>query len=63
MSKSTPIVATMGIDIGKNSFHVVGIDQRGAIVLCRNWRAPNAVHGKGRGVMVRSGNYSRCTPF
>jgi transposase len=23
----------MGIDIGKNSFHVVGLDQRGAIVL------------------------------
>jgi transposase len=23
----------MGIDIGKNSFHVVGLDHRGAIVL------------------------------
>jgi hypothetical protein len=30
-NKSTAIVATMGIDIGKNSFHVVGLDQRGAI--------------------------------
>jgi hypothetical protein len=29
-------VATMGIDIGKNSFHVVGLDQRGAIVLRQN---------------------------
>jgi len=29
--------ATMGIDIGKNSFHVVGLDQRGAIVLRRKW--------------------------
>jgi hypothetical protein len=28
-NKSTPIVATMGIDIGKNSFHVVGLDERG----------------------------------
>ena len=27
----------MGIDIGKNSFHVVGLDQRGAIVLRQKW--------------------------
>ena len=26
-------IAVVGIDIGKNSFHVVGLDQRGAIVL------------------------------
>jgi transposase len=32
--QSTPsAVATIGIDIGKNTFHVVGLDQRGAIVL------------------------------
>jgi len=36
-NKSTPTVATMGIDIGKNSFHVVGLDQRGAIVLRQKW--------------------------
>jgi hypothetical protein len=24
--KSSPAVATMGIDIGKNSFHVIGLD-------------------------------------
>ena len=30
-------VATMGIDIGKNSFHVVGLDQRGAIVVRQRW--------------------------
>src|SRR5256885_8393846 len=30
-------VATMGIDIGKNSFHVVGLDERGAIVLRQKW--------------------------
>jgi hypothetical protein len=36
-NKSTPIVATMGIDIGKNSFHVVGIDERGAMVVRRKW--------------------------
>src|ERR687890_742155 len=26
-------VATLGIDIGKNSFHLIGLDTRGAIVL------------------------------
>jgi len=30
-------VAVVGIDIGKNSFHVVGLDQRGAIVLRQKW--------------------------
>jgi hypothetical protein len=27
----------MGIDIGKNSFHVVGLDRRGAIALRQKW--------------------------
>jgi transposase len=36
-SKSSPGVATMGIDIGKNSFHVIGLDARGAIVLRQKW--------------------------
>src|SRR5215468_5948889 len=36
-NKSTSIVATMGIDIGKNSFHIVGLDERGAIVLRQKW--------------------------
>ena len=30
-------IAVVGIDIGKNSFHVVGLDQRGAIVLRQKW--------------------------
>ena len=36
---SNPItaIATVGIDIGKNSFHVIGLDQRGAIVLRQKW--------------------------
>jgi transposase len=29
----TPKTAVVGIDIGKNSFHVVGHNERGAIVL------------------------------
>ena len=36
-NKSIATIATMGIDIGKNSFHVVGLDQRGAIVLRQKW--------------------------
>ena len=30
-------IAVVGIDIGKNSFHIVGHDERGAIVLCQKW--------------------------
>src|SRR5436853_89569 len=30
-------VAVIGIDIGKNSFHAVGLDDRGAIVLRQKW--------------------------
>ena len=34
---ATPMASVIGIDIGKNSFHVVGLDQRGAIVLRQKW--------------------------
>jgi transposase len=30
-------IAVIGIDIGKNSFHIVGLDDRGAIVLRQRW--------------------------
>ena len=30
-------IAVIGIDIGKNSFHVVGLDRRDAIVLRQKW--------------------------
>ena len=33
----TPTIVVVGIDIGKNSFQVVGLDQRGAIVLRQKW--------------------------
>jgi transposase len=36
-NKSNSPIATMGIDIGKNAFHVVGLDRRGAIVLRQRW--------------------------
>ncbi|MCK1709890.1 IS110 family transposase, partial [Bradyrhizobium sp. 143] len=35
--KLSSAIAVMGIDIGKNSFHIVGHDQRGAIVLRQKW--------------------------
>jgi hypothetical protein len=31
--KSSDLVATIGIDIGKNTFHLVGLDKRGAVVM------------------------------
>ena len=38
MSRSlNSAIAVIGIDIGKNSFHVVGLDDRGAIVLRQKW--------------------------
>jgi hypothetical protein len=38
-------IATIGIDIGKNTFHVVGLDQRGAIVLQLKSRRCNSSGG------------------
>ena len=51
-SKSNLPVATMGIDIGKNAFHVVGLDRRGAIVLRQRWSR--------RQVEVRLANMPPC---
>ena len=31
--KSSDTVATIGLDIGKNTFHLVGLDNRGAIAM------------------------------
>jgi transposase len=45
-------VAVVGIDIGKNSFHVVGLDSRGAIVLRQKWS-----HGQ---VEARFANMPSC---
>src|ERR1700730_2518978 len=35
--KLNAAIAVAGIDIGKNSFHVVGLDKRGAITLRQKW--------------------------
>ena len=36
-SKVNSAAAVIGIDIGKNSFHVIGQDKRGAIMLRQKW--------------------------
>jgi hypothetical protein len=33
MSQILSTISPIGIDIGKNSFHVIGVDRDGAIVL------------------------------
>jgi transposase len=35
--RRSSVIAVIGIDIGKNSFHVVGLDGRDAIVLRQKW--------------------------
>src|SRR5262252_3277727 len=35
--KIIPEIAVVGIDIGKTSFHVIGLDRRGAVVLRQRW--------------------------
>jgi transposase len=35
--KLNTAIAVIGIDIGKHSFHIVGHDRRGAIVLRQKW--------------------------
>ena len=37
--KLNSAIAVIGIDIGKNSFHLVGQDRRGSIVLRQKWFA------------------------
>ena len=35
--KLDAVIAVIGIDIGKNSFHIIGLDGRGAIALRQKW--------------------------
>jgi hypothetical protein len=37
MSHKLNSIVVIGIDIGKNSFHIVGQDRRGALVLRQKW--------------------------
>jgi hypothetical protein len=40
-----PTVSTIGIDLGKNSFHLIGLDQRGRSFGNSNARALNLSAG------------------
>jgi transposase len=50
--KPNSAIAVIGIDIGKNSFHIVGQDRRGSIVLRQKW-------SRGQ-IEVRFANMARC---
>jgi hypothetical protein len=61
-------IAVIGIDIGKNSFHIVGQDRRGALVLRQKWsrgqveaRLANLPPGAGRqpSIEMRMFEFSR----
>jgi transposase len=45
-------ISVIGIDIGKNSFHIVGLDDRGATVLRQKWSRSQ--------VEARLANVPRC---
>ena len=49
---SQATISTIGIDIGKNSFHVIGFDERSAIVLRQKL-------SRGQ-IAVRFANLPRC---
>ena len=42
---ASSVIAVIGIDIGKNAFHLVGLDGRGAIVLRQKWSRGRWKHG------------------
>ena len=52
-------IAVVGIDIGKNSFHIVGHDKRGAIVLRQKWSRGDIVTAR-RHVRKYQQSTSRC---
>jgi transposase len=49
--KLNTAITVIGIDIGKNTFHIVGLDQRGAVVLRQKCHAASE---------TRLANMSRC---
>ena len=57
-------IAVIGIDIGKNSFHIVGQDRRGALVLRQKWsrgqveaRLANQAHSPHLAFLCETGCY------
>src|SRR6516225_3655347 len=60
--KHNSVIAAIGIDIGKNSFHVVGLDCRGAIALRQKWVAwpGGSTPRQHAGLPDRHGGLCRC---
>ena len=56
-------IAVVGIDIGKSSFHIVGLDDRGAIVLRQKWSRNQVEARFAKNVTVpdRHGSLRRCS--
>jgi hypothetical protein len=61
-SSASATIATLGIDLGKNTFHLVGQDQRGAIVLRIKLSRPQLTHGQHPTVPDRHGGLCRGSP-
>jgi hypothetical protein len=58
-SSASAAIATLGIDLGKNSFHLVGRDERGAIVLrIKLSRIAWAVLARGHAYQPRSASHA-----
>jgi hypothetical protein len=57
-STSSSAVTMVGIDIGKSSFHVIGLDERGPIVLRQRW-ARGRLEARRRALESR--NYMKTT--
>jgi hypothetical protein len=61
-TNSLEAVATIGIDIGKNTFHLIGLDKMGAIVLRQKLSRSqiDAVDAGGHcPFLIRSGHYAK----
>ena len=61
-------IAVVGIDIGKNSFHLVGQDQRGSIVLRQKWSRGQVERGSRTGAnncpcQQRPNRTTTCSPL
>jgi hypothetical protein len=61
--KLNTAIAVIGIDIGKNSFHVVGHDQRGAIVLHQKWSRGQVFCREGSSTLARMSQVAICYKY
>ena len=61
--KSSSAITAVGIDIGKNSFHIVGHDRRGVMVLRQKWSRGQARRARsGQGMAWQHGSEGKGLP-